>query len=396
MGWIDVVVDTYAESEAPPKFFYWSAMAAISAVMKKQVFLERFQYILYPNIYVFLIAGSGMKKGIPISVAKTLVKKAGESRIISGRNSMPAIIKELGKAKSLENGGIVKNAQAFLISGELAAFFVKDPDAMTILTDIYNTHEHGDYWENTLKGTGVDRLKEPCICLLGATNEEHFGSAVSDHDTKGGFIARTFIVLSIERGKLNSLTKKPKIMPDTDYLALYLKELAKLSGGFIYGPNADKTYDDWYYPFMQTIASDPTGTYNRLGDQVLKVAMLLALSECPQLVIKESHIIEAIRVCTECTNGMRQVTMGAGKSSLAGQTKLVMRELILAKNHILSRRELLQKYWGEFTSFDLDRIVETLLSADCIEERNPGSPSCVYVLKKAADEMFTKAVRSIQ
>jgi hypothetical protein len=241
----------------------------------------------------------------------------------------------------------------------------------------------------------VDRLKEPCLTLLGATNEEHFDSAVTQHDVKGGFIARTFIVYSHDKGKLNSLTQRPNVIPDTSYLSLYLKELAKLKGEFTYGKNADSTYDAWYYPFMRSVGSDPTGTFNRIGDQILKVAMLLSLSECPQLVIKESHILESISVCTDCIGGMKQVTMGGGRSNLASQTKIVMRELLMAKDHQVSRKDLLARYWSEFTDFDLDRIAETLLSADAIETIGQGK-HIIYKMKKSALEVYLKAVRNIQ
>jgi hypothetical protein len=395
MGWVDVLVSNYEESEAPPKFYYWSALAAISAVMKKKTWLERHTYKLYPNIYVFLVAGSGMRKGIPITVVKKIVRGADEARIITGRGSIQRVLQDLGKAKTLQNGGMIKEAQAFMISGELAAFFVKDPDALTILTDLHNTHEHEDFWENSLKSTGVDKLKEPCLTLLGATNEEHFDSAVTQKDVKGGFIARTFIVFSNDVVKWNSLTQKPKVVPDTSYMSLYLKELAKLSGEFVYGKNSAQTYDDWYYTFMPSIGYDPTGTFHRTGDQVLKIAMLLALSECPQLVIKESHILEAIRVCTDCLSGMKQVTMGGGRSNLAIQTKIVMRELLRSTEHQVSKKYLLTNYWSEFTDLDLDRIIETLIAADAIEMLGQGK-NVVYKMKRHAVDIFQKAVQGIQ
>ena len=393
--WADAVVEANSENEAPAKFFYWAAIASISAVASKRVWLNRFYYKLYPNIYVFLVAKSGMKKGVPITLAKNLVTKAGSTRIISGRNSMQRIVQDLGKAHTLENGGMIKDAQGFLVSGELASFLVKDPDALTILTDLHDTHAYEEFWQNSLKGTGVDKLRAPCITLLGATNEDHFSEAVPQNAIGGGFIARTFIVFSLEKGKLNSLTEAPKKIVDTSYLAEYLKEVAKMKGEFTWTQAAKATYDKWYYKFMGTDANDPTGTMNRIGDQILKVAMILSMAQEPDLKLKESHILESIDVCTACLSGMQQVTMGAGKSNLAYQTKLVMRELIQVKEHKIERQKLLQKYWGEFDSFDLDRIVETLLGAGAII-MGPDVKKPTYILKDEALNIYTKALRGIQ
>lgn len=394
MNWIETVVKAHEESEAPAKFFYWAALSAISAVTRKNVSLNRHYYKLYPNIYVFLVARSGMKKGVPVNMAKVLVTKANATRIISGRNSMPRIIQDLGKAHTLEGGGMIRDAQGFLISGELAAFLVKDPDALTILTDLHDTHAHEDVWINSLKGTGVDKLKSPCITLLGATNEEHFVEAVPSNAVDGGFIARTFIVFSTERGKLNSLTEAPTNIANTDKLAEHLKKIGQVKGEFKWSDEAKKIYDTWYYKFMMYEGGDKTGTMNRIGDQILKVAMLLSLSEDTSLVLKESNVIEAIRVSTDCINGMNQVTMGGGKANLAGQTKIVMRELLMAKGNSIDRQKLLQKHWGEFDSFDLDRIIETLLGADAISVM-PNGKKMTYVMKQSAVDMYTKGMREI-
>src|SRR6266704_1581124 len=162
--------------------------------MKKNVYLDRYYYILYPNIYVFLVARSGLRKGNPVNLAKKLVQEVGVTRVISGRNSIQGVLKDLGKAHSTPNGTIVKDAAGFMISGELASFLIKDPEALTILTDLYDTHVNEPEWKNTTKTQGIDTLKNPCITLLGATNEEHFQDAVPTNAIGGGFIGRTSIV----------------------------------------------------------------------------------------------------------------------------------------------------------------------------------------------------------
>lgn len=72
-----------------------------------------------------------------------------------------------------------------------------------------------------------------------------------------------------------------------------------------------------------------------------------------------------------------------------------MRELLIAQGNQISRSQLLSRHWGEFTDFDLDRIAETLASADAIEIRGQNK-NTVYVMKKTALDMYTKAFRSIQ
>lgn len=395
MNWLQTVTQMFQENEAPEKFFYWSAMSAISAVVKKQVVLDRFHYKLYPNIYVLIMGKSGIKKGLPVNTAKNLVEKVGNTRVISGRKSLPRVIQDLGKAYTTEGGGLVHEAQGMLVSGEFAAFLVKDLDALTILTDLYDTHNHEKMWENSLKGTGVDRLKSPCLTLLGATNEEHFSDAVPGNAIGGGFIARSFVVLGNDKGLLNSLTEAPKALPDIACLVDYLRAISKVSGEFKWTPKGKELYDAWYYDFYSKKYHDNTGTMNRLGDSILKAAMLISLSRDLSLELHQEDIFEAITVAEECISGMMQVTMGQGGQTLAQATKTIMRELIIAPTHQLKKSELLRKYWGQFDDFEITRIAETLQASNAIEII-PNGKDMLYKMTKTTLEMYTNFKKGIQ
>lgn len=395
MRWIDQLLEATTENEAPPCFFYWAALAAIAAVVRKNVYLERFYYKLYPNIYVLFIARSGMRKGIPVALVKSLVSRVGCTRVVTGRNSIQAIITELSKAYTLESGEVIKPAHALIISGELASFLIKDPDALTILTELHDTHYHEPHWTNTLKTSGVEKLHEPCLTLLAATNETHFSEVVPAAAVEGGFIARTFLILAEKKGTPNPLTERPRQVPNIPELSKYLRELSSVKGEFRWSSEAKTIYDKWYFAYEEQEHSDTTGTAERIGDQVLKVGMLLSLSDSPELVLEGKHIKEALNKCLECVTGVKQVTMGSGKSPLAYQTKLVLRELINRPDHQIERRKVLQKYWGELDSFDLDRIAETLLGAGAISVQRHGS-KILYTLKDSALEEYTKIKGMIQ
>jgi len=380
LNWIRSVVEAHSESEASERFFYWCALAAMSAVIKKNIFLDRHEFRVYPNIYVFLVAKSGMKKGIPIALAKRLVELEGSVRIVSGRNSMPRIIQDLGKIKTNANGTVPsKLAQALIVSGELASFLVKDPDALTILTDLYNTHEHEKEWVNSLKGTGVDTLKEPCLTLLGATNEDHFVGAVPQADVKGGFIARTFVVYSTDTPKPNALVRKPiKLVNNSDFVP-FLKDLSKLNGEFKWTAETGNFFETWYNDFAMNRPDDSTGTYQRIDKGIIKIAMLLSLSKSFSLRMDLDALQEAKAECMECARGAHQISMG-GTSTISGQTRIVMQALLSHPDHKLTRAMILKKFWGDIDSYTIDLVAETLLGAGAIEVFHQGKET-IYVMK---------------
>src|SRR5215207_5222911 len=172
MTWLDELVNQHKELESPLSFWYWSALAAISAVMKDQVWIDRNIYNLYPNIYVLLHAESGLKKGPPISMAKQLVKAVNNTRIISGRSSIQGILKELGTATTVPGGKMQMKSVAFICSSELSSSIVEDKVATTILTDLYDRQYNVGEWRSLLKMESFN-LKDPTITMLTATNEAH-------------------------------------------------------------------------------------------------------------------------------------------------------------------------------------------------------------------------------
>lgn len=396
MTWLEYLMNVTKESESPRRYYYWAGLSAIAGVVKSNVFLDKFYYKLYPNIYVLLVGKSGIRKGPPVALAKRLVTEVGSSRVIAGRASIQAVISELRTAQTFDNGGPpLTDASAFLTSSEFASFIIQDQQALTILTDLYD----GDYnpeWVNRTKGSGSEKLKNPCVTMIGASNEVHFREAVPDNALGGGFVARTFIIHEDRKSIVNSLTSAPKEPLNVPRLAEYLRAISKVKGQFKYSEKAKGVYDEWYSQFSESDYSDTTGTIERLHDHVLKTSMLISLSRKLDLVLEEADIQEAISVCQGFVPGARRVSMGGGKSASAPGTAVFLRELLSkgSEGYKMSRVRMLQKHWSYFDSFELDRIVESLenqkaITSKLIDNGN-GKRELYYVLSEKVVENYSK------
>jgi hypothetical protein len=86
--------------------------------------------------------------------------------------------------------------------------------------------------------------------------------------------------------------------------------------------------------------------------------------------------------------------MGAGRSVSAYATKIVMKELLAAPDHQVRRDKLLQKHWGEFDAFDLDKIIETLTSANAVDIMRSGSTT-FYKLKESVVQAYSKLLTEV-
>jgi hypothetical protein len=113
------------------------------------------------------------------------------------------------------------------------------------------------------------------------------------------------------------------------------------------------------------------------------------MSEKTDLVITESHVIEAAEKCQECIAGLRHVTMGQGRNEFAYATALLLKYLISREGYKSNKKAILAKFWGEFDSMVLDRIAETLQDSGALTIHRNGK-EILYVMKQAAVEAYTK------
>jgi hypothetical protein len=408
MTWLETLLGQHSELESPTNFWLWGGLAAISAVVKDNVWINRQIYNLYPNIYVMFHAESGLKKGPPISMAKQLVKAAGGTRIISGRSSIQGILKDLGTARTEPGGKVNGKATAFICSSELTSSIVEDKVATDILTDLYDRQYNIGEWRSLLKMESFN-LKDPTISMLTATNEAHSNDFFGKKDIHGGYFARTFIISENKRHRANSLLVPLINPPNYLDLAEYLKELSKLQGGFLplasrekddnfriahvehvtretnYFTPAGLIYQEWYEDFIETVASqeikDETGTLNRFGDSVLKVAMLLSLARSPELYIDEESMALAITYCEKLVGNVREMTHGKKGLSEAKSLKgLILAELLARESHQMSRAMLLKRMWAHYKEAgELDDIMQSFDQAGMVKTESIGN-QIIYIM----------------
>jgi len=395
MNWIQQIIDETEEFESPSRYIYWAALSAISAVCRKNLYLERYTHQLYPNIFVLLIGESGLKKGYPISLSRRLVEYVHCTRVIAGRYSIPAAIRELGKVYTLSKDEFLKEAYGFFCNSELDSALVKDDDSFSVLTDLYDCHWNPK-WNNWLK-SGDSELTDPYLVMLGGSNEDNLKGAIPGKAVHGGFIARTFVILEEEARTVNPLTKPPKITVNVAQLSKHLMQISNLKGEFTYGEGAAQYFEDWYREFRTNRPRDPTGTLSRIDDSVLKIAMLISLGKRLDLILTIEDIAESIERVFECLPGMRKVFMGTGKAELAEKTAIIIKAIMKQPELKIKRSKLIGDgwKWGDYDAHDVDKIVDTLTQANAILVHRNGTDT-TYELKKDIAEAYRKFKSEVQ
>jgi len=371
MNWIQDVIKASSEAETPVSFIEWSAIAAIAAVASNNVYLNRKGiYHLRPNIYAMLMAKSGLGKGFPINISKKLVQLSKATRVIAGRSTIQAIVKDLATKVTSEDGTEpFSDSRGFLVSGEFSTALIQDADALTIMTDLYDCHWNEE-WTNKLKHQAIEHIIRPNLTLLGGSSPTHFFDSIPDVNIFGGFIGRMLIIYEEKRSKINDLLSDVEGIEDHEIafpyneLSEWLIKIKEDTSGTEYGKKfswtgaAARVFAAWYLPFRTDEAEDKTGFNQRLPDHILKVAMCLSLSESTDLKIRENHIEEAIDKVQTLRYSTKRVSEGKGKDPLAPQAKMILDVLISSPEHTILRSRLIQKGYGDWDSCTLDRILD--------------------------------------
>lgn len=384
MPFIEDFMEVTKEAESPRSFFYWSAIAAISAVIRKNAYINKRIYRLYPNLYIMLIAKSGLRKGFPVKLSQKVVEELEITKVISGQNSIQAIVNQLSKQWTLESGKVLNKAHTFVVNDELDALLISDSSAQTTLTTLYDSFYH-DKWAKTLKKDAQEVLDDVYVTMLTATNPTHLDSFLDATSTKGGFLGRTLMIYEERKSRINPLIEENDAFEiDKKPLIAYLKTIADYKGQFKFDGPAVKYYKKWYIDFYNRLQDenieDDTGTAERAGDTVLKLSMILSLNEGSSLIITTPHIEKSIELFYDATKSVKRVVEGKGASEASQKTRVVLDYLLSKDNFTATRQQVLSAKYGDVDAIDLDRVIDTLQQAGIIEVDINKKPGPTYQL----------------
>ena len=360
MDFIDIFTKHTADLESPLSYIRWSAVAILSAVMRDNLYYQWTHGKIYPNIYVVIVAkSSATRKDPPIREAERFLRAIGNTKVISGRASIQAVMKVLAENYvDKDTNKRLRGAVGILMSKELSDFLVDDPVATKILTDWYDCH---DIWPNNLISSGITELRNLCVTMLAASNDELFKDVFHHREIYGGLLARSFIITESRRRKKNSrMYADPEQENHEEELLQHLTKISSMYGQVELTENAKRLYDDWYNS-IEDEHYDKAGVIARMHTCVLKLAMILAASHFSfDKVIHMHDVVKAIEWIQQLIRNYQTVMLGTGRCILAEPTTLVLQELMKVKNYQLTYRQLIQRLFGNVDGDTLQKVLKDL------------------------------------
>lgn len=377
------------DRESPTSFWRWSAYTAIAAVMRDNCYRRFGDSRVYPNIYTLILADSAIqRKGDPVKLCERMVKVVNNTKLISGRSSIQGILDELSRTETDKKTGTPKTGgSAIFVATELSAGIVGDPEAIKILTDIY---DYKDEYTSRLRGMGTFSIKHICFSMLAASNEELLRDVYDVKALFGGLLGRTFLIRPSEFRPGNSLFDMENTDEPLKDLAGKLLDIANLHGEFVIDNAARTEYDTWYLPFRKSYQNKPdkSGVIGRIHVGVIKLAMILCVDQTNALVVRKEHIVEAISHCMALLPNYSSFIMVSGKSTVSEVAAQLIEDIWNGKGRTISKSDFLARHFYQFDLEIVDKCVITLEQAGLLKTTMAGGTELGYQVTEKCKDVF--------
>lgn len=322
--WVDGFMEACAGVEAPDRFKLFAGIGALAGAMQTKVvlpFSDTRRY--YPNMYVIFVAPPGFRKSGAVNEAFDYLRLAlGKDNYQRGPDDVTsASLYEEFQAVSrrlpdpLDPRGYSVASPLLCAPDELASFLdMDDRSLITALTLVWDVR--ADPFRKITKTQGNNTVVKPWMLLLGGTTPAWIQGNMPASEFEGGFGSRCIFVWSDEAVKPipfedeivgeEHRIKKGMLVEDLKHIYQNVSGRVVLSGA------AREWYREWYRHNNEVRRPKCTeaafaGYLARRQVHMLKLSMVLSVSESDSLRVEEKHMERAAAILDDQEEGMQRV-----------------------------------------------------------------------------------------
>jgi len=377
--WLESFLELKETLSAPPQFKYWAGISAIASSLKKNVWIKR-EYKIYPNQFVVLVGPPGIGKGLSIDACVDLVREAGTANYIPDRITAEKMLQKLETgftrmvAAPSPTPGMSANIVSIgdksctIVSGELQIFLTASEWMIPLLCEIWNK---GTFSYET-KNKGSISATDLCVSLIGGCVPEYIKDVARDSTAfiTSGFSSRCIFVFANSRVQSDAWPEEaPTVGQLQADVVEDLKYISNLKGEFKLTDDAMLVWKNYHRKISQASEFDSDIVYNfksREISHVLKLAMVLSISEGDSLRIDQKHLLNAISLIDTVRNQLDIAFRSVGESPLAAALDRIQRFVEL--RGAVTINEIHKANMRHVTFEDLNRILISLEHAGYIRQ----------------------------
>lgn len=379
-----------AGSEVADAYHFWAGVYALSAIVNRRVWLSLGQYTLYPNLYVVLLGPPGSGKDLAMDTSRLVVEDVGGVKFSGDAQTKESLVRYLRDdcpVQIVVNGEYQTITPIAMYATELSHLLGPNSGHMIdFLTTIYTKDKR--YITKT-KNKGDDVIERPFLGLLAGTTQAWITTYLKSDIIGGGFTRRVIFVNEPARAAIKDKSKRrpflivsPEQADARRRVLEYGETLKNVIGEFQWAPDAKAEYERWY--MTRDIPDDPDtqGYFVTKPNQVLKVSMMVSLSESTDLVLRKDHWDVAMALLDKTEATLTRVFQGIGRNELnaiankAMEYLLTSREIdyiasknldgtpVTAKGHFMEEKKLRGLLYRDAPGRECDDIINHLVTSE--------------------------------
>ena len=386
-----------ADTEMPETFAAWTALSGVSAALGRRVWVDEGTYVVYPNVYVVLVAGAGRcRKSTTVGMLKRILSQVDPKiNLIAQKITNEAMISHmasLSEERSNASGKVYKYSEAFVLADELSTFLNSKSYEGGIGPTLIQFFDCEKRFEYMTKTKGTDVVHNTCLGILGGTTVDWIRNAIPSDAIGGGLTSRIIFVYV-------DAPPPPvaRVYYGDDKQALEEK-LSQVLGIIRSGPSGpaelsrsaweayEHEYNRWHRESPFFAVPTLSGYASRRGTHIFRLGMLLSVAERPdaaQVVVEDRHVFGAVKVL-EASELMMPKVLYLINATERGAMGEILASRVAGCPAGVSRELLLYSVSNRLSYREFDEIMSTLVMAGRVKRvLGPEGPVYLPVLRGA-------------
>jgi hypothetical protein len=342
-SFLDAYYEYAVDGFAPDRFHRWVGLSILAAAVERKVSLKQGRIHHIPNIYTMLVSHPAVGKTTAMDAGVDLLEKVKADhnynfRIIPNQTNEPAFIdmmKIIDRIPLPNNPNIMLPQSAgFFYASEASASALQNTcgDFVATLTAFYDCPR---WFRKKLKSEQNQvEIENGCMNLLAGSTFNYLKTLVNEQSVLGGFASRLIYIVHEER-HVREAKWGSSMDLDSSMAQKLVEDLAhinKLIGPM--KPTADfiARWEKWQPEFDQALidlnSERLEAITSRKGTNLIKIAMLLSISEGDSLVVTGDHFDRALELIEDAYKDNPKIIAFAAMADMESQkglTQFIMR-----------------------------------------------------------------------
>lgn len=371
-NWLDGYRE-YTELWEPPAIFNtWVGLLTLAAATQRRVWLEDANNRIYPNLFVVLVAPSGVGKTSAMREARGFIEAAISADHISPSKITGAKLLQRMSAARMWDEDAGTMSPYVIWAEELPSFLGPDSYKSGMIADLTTLYDCPDRWQKDTKNKGIDEIEAPYLCMLAGTTASGIFDVLPPGSVTQGFTARLIFVHATYNER--RVVEKPYTANHVklaQWLTNDIQIISKLKGPARFSDFARTLWTEYYLsrPYAQDEFADVRlqGYAARKPFYVKKIALLLSLAESDSLVVDAGHVERAFVLLNELDLTLRAVYEEIAPNIVIQHYGRIVRKLSKSRNGTMAHSELLRTFSYTMDAQEFTKAMSSLIEMGLVE-----------------------------